>query len=307
MRRIEFHAMGSRILVLVDTSSDVTETALQQVPVWFEEWEQVLSRFRPESELSQLNRSTGQPVLVSKTLWDVFQTAQDAEQFTNGLVTPTVLDSLILAGYDRSFELMPDALPSLEALAFVPDPTTTIGCDAIARTLFVPEATHLDLGGVTKGWAAHQAALRLSEFGSALVDAGGDIAISGPRPGGDPWPVGINDPVLPGTYFEVLQLESGGVATSGKDYHRWLQGGTWQHHIIDPRTGLSATTDVLSATILAPTVLEAEAAAKAVIILGSEDGMDWLEADPSLAGVLVLDNSERLYSHKMDDYLWREK
>jgi thiamine biosynthesis lipoprotein len=95
------------------------------------------------------------------------------------------------------------------------------------------------------------------------------------------------------------------VATSGKDYHRWLRDGIWVHHIIDPRTGLPAVTDVLSATVVAPTALEAEAAAKAALILGSRAGMNWLDADPGLAGVLVLEDGSRFYSARMDQYLWR--
>lgn len=309
MKRIEFHAMGSHMLALVDSSSPTVETAMERVPAWFEEWEQTLSRFRSESELSRLNRLAGEPVNVSETLWDVFQAALEAERRTFGLVTPTVLDSLIFAGYDRSFDLMPDAssMPMSTLTAFLPDPVTAIGWDASTHTLFVPPSTHLDLGGVAKGWAAHQAAQRLSKHGPALVDAGGDIAISGPRLSGDSWPVGISDPVQSETYFEVLQLHHGGVATSGRDYRRWLQGSAWQHHIIDPRTGLAATTDVLSATVIAPTVMEAEAAAKAAFILGSRDGMDWLEATPSLAGVLVLDTGEHMYSQNIEHYLWREK
>ena len=137
------------------------------------------------------------------------------------------------------------------------------------------------------------------------MDAGGDIAISGLLDNGQAWPIGIDDPFTSGARFETLKLARCGVATSGKDYHRWLKDGIWQHHIIDPRTGLPADTDVLSATVVAPTVMEAEAAAKAVLILGSQAGLDWLEADSGLAGVLVLENGDRIYSQNMEKYLWR--
>ena len=82
MKRIEFHAMGSRMLALLDSTSSETEEALRRVPAWFEEWEQTLSRFRPGNELDRLNRSNGLPLAVSKTLWEVFQAARTAEQFT---------------------------------------------------------------------------------------------------------------------------------------------------------------------------------------------------------------------------------
>jgi FAD:protein FMN transferase len=306
MNQIEFHAMGSRMLAVLDNESPAAQCALKRLPAWFEEWEQALSRFRPDSELSRLNRSAGQPMVVSQTLGQVFLASRAAERFTGGLVRPTVLDALVQAGYDRSFDLMSAAQTAApEAVLDLPDLTAAIGWDASTRTLFLPEAIHLDFGGVAKGWAAQQAMQRLKEFGPTLVDAGGDITISGPRADGQPWPVGIRDPFHPEEHFETLRLERGGVATSGTDYHRWQQGGVWNHHLIDPGTGLPAESDVLAATVIAPDALRAEAAAKAVIISGSRSGLDWLEADPSLAGVLILQSGEALYSQRMRTYLWR--
>jgi len=308
MMKLEFRAMGSRMLAAVEADSAAAQRALQRVPVWFEAWEQALSRFRPDSELSQLNRRTGQPVAVSQTLWDVFQAARQAERFTGGLVTPTILDALTAAGYDRSFELIaPPGSALAWSLAGVPEPAGVIGWDEATRTLVLPPSVHLDLGGIAKGWAAARAAARLSRYGACLVDAGGDIAVGRRRPGGEPWPVGVNDPFRPGTNLEVLELQHRGVATSGKDYHRWLRDGVWVHHIIDPRTGLPAMTDILTATVVAPTAVEAEAAAKAVLILGSREGMDWLDADPALAGLLVREDGTRLDSARMGQYLWRPR
>jgi thiamine biosynthesis lipoprotein len=324
MKRIEFRAMGSRMLAVLDSTARQAEEALESVPAWFEEWEQVLSRFRPGNELDRLNRSDGRPMAISRTLWDVFHAARTAEQFTGGLVAPTILDALVGAGYDRSFESLPPnhlclQHPGLAAMACwrrqmgysfalpgLPDPSGVIVWDVPTRSLIMPSSVHLDLGGIAKGWAADQAVQRLSRHGPALVDAGGDIAISRPLGDGQAWPIGINDPFHSGTHFETLKLARCGVATSGKDYHRWLKDGIWHHHIIDPRTGLPADTDVLAATVVAPTVMEAEAAAKAVLILGSQAGLDWLEADSGLAGILVLENGNRLYSRNMEKYLWRD-
>ena len=306
MKRIEFRAMGCRMLAAVESPSPQAELALHRLPAWFEGWEQVLSRFRPDSELSRLNRQTGRPVAVSETLWEVFHAAREAERRSGGLVTATVLDALLSAGYEHSFELLP-AVQSAPAwtLPVPADPLASVGWDPSGRILELPTSVHLDLGGIAKGWAATKAAGRLASYGPALVDAGGDIAIGRPLPGGQPWPVGINDPFQPGTDFETLKLQTCGIATSGKDYHRWLRDGRWAHHIIDPRTGLPAVTDVLAATVVAPTAMEAETTAKTALILGSLSGLEWIDADPALAGVLVLEDGTRLYSALMDRYLWR--
>ena len=306
MKRIEFRAMGSRILAVLDAVSFEAEQALQCLPAWFEEWENALSRFRPGNELDRLNCSAGRPMSVSQTLWDVFHAARRAEQATGGLVTPTILDALVGAGYDRSFDFLPSVQTGHSFTSpGLPGPSAAIVWDVPSRSLILPDSVHLDLGGVAKGWAAHQAVQRLSSFGPVLVDAGGDIAISASPKDAPAWPVGISDPFNSGVHFETLKLADCGVATSGTDYHRWLKDGLWQHHIIDPRTGYPAESDVLAATVVAPTVMEAEAAAKAVLILGSQAGLDWLEFDSGLAGVLVLENGNYIYSQNMEKHLWR--
>ena len=177
--------------------------------------------------------------------------------------------------------------------------------DPQTRTVTLPAGMRLDFGGVAKGWAAHQAMQRLKAYGPALVDAGGDIAISGRQQNGEPWVIGIEDPFAHGEEYDVLLLGRCGVATSGTDFRRWQQNGVWRHHIIDPRTGLPAETDLVSVSVVAPTVMQAEAATKVILISGSRDGMAWLERQPELGGILVLENGVRLYSQKIKPYLWR--
>lgn len=306
--RLEFKAMGSHMIAVVESQAGSAQALLEQVPVWFEAWEQCLSRFRPESELNRLNNLAGWTAQVSETLWQVFQTALEAEKASSGLVTPAVLEALVAAGYDRSFDALPrerdtaplSAWPSAGSLA-------EVVWDEATRSISLPADMQLDFGGVAKGWAAHQAAKRLATLGPALVNAGGDIAISAERPDGSPWLIDIDDPFNAGAYLETLALDRRcGVATSGTDYRRWKQGGRWNHHIIDPRTGLPAQTDVFAATVIAPDVMEAEMAAKSALILGSRDGMDWLESRPGLAGFMALESGEQCYNRRMEKFLWRQ-
>jgi thiamine biosynthesis lipoprotein len=161
----------------------------------------------------------------------------------------------------------------------------------------------LDFGGVAKGWAAHQAMKRLQVDGPALIDAAGDIAISSPRADGSPWQIGVADPFHKGEEIEILHINECGVATSGKDRRRWIRDGVLKHHIIDPLTNQPAETDLLTVTVIAPDVMRAEAAAKAVFILGSRVGLEWIEARPQFAALFILDNGELIYSQKMEEYI----
>jgi len=302
LQRLEFHAMGCKMLAIVDRETE--SLTLPQVPEWFEEWEQVLSRFRYDSELTRLNQTHEQAIPVSETLWDVLQAARQAERMTDGLVTPTLLDALIEAGYDRPIDVLPHQTTYMaDPILIASPPLTRIAVSASARTVTLPPGMSLDFGGIAKGWCAHQAMERLQAEGPALVNAGGDIAISGPRTDGSQWQVGIADPFHPGEEIETLYLNACGVATSGKDRRRWTRNGVFQHHIIDPFTGRSAETDLLTVTAIAPSVMEAEAAAKASFILGSRAGMEWIEARPDLAALFILDNGRMLYSDRMGIFL----
>ena len=303
--KIEFKAMGCRMVAIVDSPAPEAPELLQQIPAWFEQWEQVLSRFRAESELNRLNCSAGWPVQVSQTLWDVFQAVVDAEKASDGLVTAAVLDALIAAGYDRSFDLLPRERAAAPVGGWgAVGSLAEISSDEATHTICLPTDMKLDFGGVAKGWAAHQAAKRLAEYGAALVSAGGDIAISAEQANGQLWPVAIDDPFVKGEYLQTLMLGACGVATSGTDYRRWKQGGRWSHHIIDPRTGQPAQSDVVTATVIAPNAMTAEMAAKAVLIAGSQRGLEWIEARPELSALLVLETGEILNSHHLEQYFW---
>src|SRR5262249_21878760 len=115
--------------------------------------------------------------------------------------------------------------------------------------------------------------------------------------------VGVANPFFPDDALDNLLLaRQGGVATSGRDYRRWQRGGRWVHHILDPRTGLPAETDVLTATVIAPSAARAEVAAKAALILGSQASPAWLDARSELAGCLVLDDGRQLRTKSFAAY-----
>ncbi len=98
--------MGCRMAAFLDSGSPRAVEALKQVPAWFEEWEQALSRFRPDSDLNRLNAAAGTSVRVGQALWEVVAASLETARWTGGLVVPTVLKSLEQEGYDRSFDLI---------------------------------------------------------------------------------------------------------------------------------------------------------------------------------------------------------
>jgi thiamine biosynthesis lipoprotein len=104
---------------------------------------------------------------------------------------------------------------------------------------------------------------------------------------------------VPDDELDLLMIARGAVATSGRDYRHWRRGGVEQHHIIDPRTGQPAQTDILTATITGPNGPAVEMAAKVALILGSRAGLGWLDARPALAGLLVLQDGQIVRSRRL--------
>lgn len=307
LNHLEFRAMGCRMMAALDVESPHAMRRLEQVPAWFEAWEGCFSRFRESSELSQLNRSDGRPVRVSGEMWNVLQLSIETARRSDGLVTPSLLAELESAGYDRTFESLTDTHCQSSRTSRFNHDWREIIFDTRTRSVRLPEAMRIDLGGIVKGWAADRAARRLGVHGPALVDAGGDIAVRRRPRREQGWPIGVTDPFDPGRQVALLIVPGGGVATSGRDYRRWQKDGIWHHHIIDPRTGLPARTDVLTATVIAPTAVTAETAAKTTLILGSQAGLEWLEARPSLAGLLVCEDGRVIHSRRLENYPWRQQ
>lgn len=287
-----FRAMGSTITVILDSDKPSDgPVVIRQIRHWFDEWEDMFSRFRPDSELNRLNRSSGSPFRTSAELMDVLILAHTMREWTDGLVTPTVLDALKFSGYNVDFtHLATDAIHSwLNSSPPVPE-SLDFELDTSTNEVTLPRGVHLDLGGFAKGWCAHQAIKRLRSSFPVLVNAGGDIACSGSQMNGDGWLVGIEKPYSPQEYTSLIHLTGGGLATSSTEYRRWMKEGTLQHHLIDPRTGLPAVTRIISASVAASSVMQAEAAAKAALIAGSTQAVRWLDEQKDLAYLLQMDD-----------------
>lgn len=287
-----FRAMGSEIALWLEADATAAGTAFTQVEALFAANEAALSRFRPDSELSQLNeRAGGEPVPVSPLLWDVLTDALALARVTDGLFDPTLLAALEAAGYDRSFAEMPAERPAGEA----PRAGLSAGCwsevrlDRERRSVRLPDGARIDLGGIAKGHTAAQAAGVLGQWGPCLVDAGGDLTAGAAPTGYLGWPVAVAAPwddagEMPEDLF-TLWLADASLATSGVDYRRWRHNDQPAHHIIDPRTGRPAATDLLSVTVLMAEATDADAWATAAVIMGMADASQLLSA-ADIAAVL---------------------
>ena len=141
-----FRAMGTDVELLLDAEAgERAERALDRAEAEFEDLEQVLSRFRPDSELSRLNRD-GRSAAASPDLVRVVELALAAREATDGLFDPTVHDALVAAGYGRTFEEVPTEADAVSHQG--------AACGGVVHvdglTIELDSGTRLDLGGIGK-------------------------------------------------------------------------------------------------------------------------------------------------------------
>lgn len=287
-----FRAMNTDVGVwLWSTAPERAATigrSLEWTEAFFARVEDELSRFRSTSALSRLNQAAGRgPQAVSALLWTVVMSALQAAEDSGGIYDPTLLHTLERIGYDRSFEAIHGRGTAEPTATDVPSLGSwrRVRLDRSLRSVSLPADLALDFGGIAKGWTVDRVALALAPLGPVLVDAGGDVRVIG-AVDGEAWPIAVQDAFEPERDRTVVRVSEGALATSSIGGRRWQRGSRTLHHLIDPRTGTAAESDLHSVTVRAPTAIMADVAAKVVLVLGRASGTTYL-LERSLSGLLT--------------------
>ena len=249
--------------------------------------DQLMSLYRPDSELVGLNTQAGSgQIEVSAPTFQVLQASQHYTRLSGGAIDVTVQPLVQLWGFYR---MERTSIPPLEEIQAVLHQVGAdrLHLDASTRTAALATGSRLDLGSIAKGYAIDQAvaALRARGVPAALIDLGGNIGVLGQPPDGRPWAVGIKHPRRD-SLIGVLRFREGAIATSG-DYDRYFEvEGRRLSHLLDPRTGWPAE-GLYSVTVIAPNATAADALSTAAFVLGPERGMALLSECQEVEGLLV--------------------
>ena len=161
----------------------------------------------------------------------------------------------------------------------------------------------VDLGGIAKGYASQQVAdiLRAHGVTSAVVSLGGNVYVCGSKPDGTPWNVGIQDPAGSG-YAAMVSLTDRFAVTSG-GYQRYFEAedGTVYRHILDPRTGCPADSDLLSVTIISDDGTAADAYSTALYVMGEQEAVSFWRAHGGFELILITADGRLLYTPGLSD------
>jgi thiamine biosynthesis lipoprotein len=287
VRRVTDGIMGTRITV--ELWADDRDKANQGIEAVLQEMRHVdetMSTYKPTSEVSQVNaRAADGPMTITPELFDLLTTAREYSEITEGAFDITYASVGYL--YDFRKHVRPDeaqidkALPAVDYRHVLLEP-------ANHTVRFSQKGVRIDLGGIAKGYSVDRGieVLKALGFTRAYVSAGGDSRIIGDR-FGKPWMVGIRDPRKEaGEVITRIPLVNAAISTSG-DYERFFEeDGVRYHHIIDPRTGHSAS-KVRSATIIGPAAVRTDGLSKTAFVLGPDKAMEIYNRIDDIDAIIV--------------------
>jgi thiamine biosynthesis lipoprotein len=300
MKRIEDGIMGTRIIVEIWSEDPAKgNAAIDAVIDEMHRVDEDMRTYKPTSELSQVNAHAAEaPVKVSPELFQLLQTALQYSQITEGAFDITYASVGYL--YDFRKHIHPTdaqiaaALPGINYRHVILDP-------ANSTVRFAKAGVRIDLGGIGKGHAVDRgiALLQGRGFDRALVTAGGDSRIIGDR-FGKPWIVAIQHPDRKDEVIMRVPLVDTAISTSG-DYERYFEeNGVRYHHIIDPKTGHSAS-KVRSATVIAPTATRTDGLSKTAFVLGPEKAIEIYNRLPDVDAILVDPQGKVYFTKGLED------
>lgn len=284
----------------------------QQIDSLFLAFDGSLSMFNDTSIISRMNRN--EEVVANHYFREVFQKAGYVSSKTDGAFDITVapLVNLWGFGFKNSDKVTPDAVDSI--LKFVG--FQTVSLDDEGHLHKQDARTILDASSIAKGYMSDVLGEYLTQQGitNYMVEIGGEIALNGVNAKGNAWTVGISRPVNDSLqqdhgFQAYLQMTSGGLATSGNYRNFYEKGGKRYAHTIDPHTGYPIQKDVLSATVIAPDCMTADAFATAFMVLGKDRALEVMASEPTVEGYLIIPSAtdstelEVVYSAGFEKYL----
>lgn len=230
------------------------DTAYTGMETKTREIESVLSLHLSQSEIAAINENAGvQPVEVSQRTFDLLQRAKELSEQSDGAFDITIAPVVELWGITSDHPHVPTDEELAQAMALMGLEDLVLDEEACTAYLTRPGMA-IDLGGIAKGWTADQLREYARELGAerGYVSLGGNLMIIGERPDGDPFKFGLRDPQGDAsTYLGTVTLKDGYTMATTGGYERYFEeDGIRYHHVLDPRTGYPADSDLLSVAVI---------------------------------------------------------
>lgn len=251
-----------------------------------------LNVFDANSLVSRVNRTD--TTIVDNHFKNVYKASVAANKVSDGMFDPTLSPLITAWGFGPGHAPTADTIHIADIMEYVGLEKTHLSGDTLIKD---NPNINFNFSAIAKGYAcdAVAAMLRRNEVTNYLVEIGGEIAMGGVSPGRDHWKVSIDRPIESDSTVihdagAVLKITDAGMATSGnyRNFHK--QNGKTMGHTISPKTGYPVATDILSATIIAPNAMQADALATACMAAGSEEAKRMI-TELNYEGMLILKDS----------------
>lgn len=281
--------LGTTLHIVADVRGTSPEVLYAAVAELDREAKASMSIFDEESLLSRLNRNLTDS--VDRHIAFNLRLADSIGALSGGRYDVTVKPLVGAWGFAGR---EPEARPDVDSiLQFVGRDKVRI---ADGRLVKDDPRVQLDFNSVAKGYTVDLLAELVERFGARnyIVDIGGEVRCRGVNRSGQPWRVGIETPfdgnMTDGRYIQKrIRLSAGGLATSGNYRRFYLDAdGNKIAHTIDPRTGRSALSRLLSVTVAAPTCAEADALGTMFLAMGADDALAAAAAMPGVRVYFIL-------------------
>lgn len=248
------------------------------------------------SDISRINKNSGEFVKVSDDTVALMKTAVEASELTDGAIDISVYPVVKLWGFTTGEYKVPDDKHITDKLNFVDYKKIII--DEKNSSVKIEKGMELDLGAVAKGYTSQKIKNILNEMGntSAIINLGGNIETVGKKPDEDPWTIGIQYP-NDSNYFSTLELGEMSIITSGGYQRNFEENGIVYHHIIDPSTGKPADSGIVSSTVVCDNSAIGDALSTALFVMGKDKSIDLYKKYNNFEFIL-LDEDDKVYVSK---------
>ncbi len=284
-------------------SNDPIRLTMNDVTTILRHFDEALSTYIDSSTISKLNRANV-GLFAYEDPFNYFnrcyQLAQIVYQTTNGCFDPTVYPLVDGWGFMKDLEVVPDSavVDSLRLLLGFGNGqhfTFKRGDGQLEDSLQKPTifkntpGAKLDFNAIAQGLAVDVLAEELERRGASnyYVEIGGELRVKGKNADGITWRIGIDQPIESSNQDnrqiqEVVELDNRSIATSGSYRKFYEKNGIRYSHTLDPKTGYPVTHSLLSATVIAETCAMADAYATALMVMGTEKAIAFVNANPQL-------------------------
>jgi thiamine biosynthesis lipoprotein len=305
--------MGTDIIISALLEPE-KQNILKEAEEIIAEFEKRFSRFIDNNELTNFNNSTETEIEVSETMLELLKESVNYYIKTKEIFDPTIIGSLEKIGYDKNFlEINHDSENNLPTEINLNQIKTEFNLRYKVSDIKIkdkiikkPIGLRIDLGGIGKGYIVDFLSKTIfADIENFWISAGGDILAVGNPGDGIGFDIGVQNPVKPqeNIFFVNTKSEKLGIASSGIIKRSGQKGDFKWNHIIDPRTGLSIVNNILSATVMSSSATKADIYAKTVLILGEEEGLEFIEKEEDSACIIFTKDNKIIFSKRADLYL----